>query len=131
MNLLFIGAPDAQPFIEPIMARLRVLDHECFTHEQRLKQARLGTPIVRVLEAIVESADAVIVFASPNFHSDAHALWLLDLATAQGNLVAIVPPWEKQVSMPANFFSGSLLIATKKDHKKIAKLILEALQKLS
>ena len=129
MNLLFVGAKDAVNRIEPIMAQLRASkDHECFTYQQRLKQAkRQRIPTHQALKNMVEAANAIIVFASPEFKSDIHALQLLDLAVAKGNLVPVIPPWKERVTMPINFFSGLLIIATKEDEKELADLILKTI----
>ena len=111
MKLLFVRTDDMKPFANQVAENLRRCDIDCITYKQVLRQTRLDTPIARALEEMVQEYNAVLVFASKGLLTNDHALRLVDLAAANGNLVSILPHHvSDRLTLPASFIASSLLL---------------------
>lgn len=110
--ILFVHACDSDSVVEPIIHNLRLLDIDCLTYKQKLKLGSLSSPVVRLLEDMVQTAGIVMVFASQGLTSDYHAMALINYASTQGNLISFILPG-KHISLPESFYRAPVCIALK------------------
>lgn len=106
-NIIVVFGSDAKTEVDPIIRKLREKEFDCLTYQEKLKTSPLGSMVITEMEKMVENAKAVIVFASPGLLNDGKAMFLLNCAAIQFNLLTVVLPGFSSSGMPISFYHAA------------------------